>query len=203
MRTKGAPLPPHRSETQLNQNGGGSRTRTYEGLASGFTVRPLCRSGHSPTPDPWSECLTGRGSNVPPGLRVRGASYGEAARRCQHEKRQPGRGMGKAAAGLPAARPRAISATGQSDLRSAPWPGNPTSGRANPARGAAGSTAVRQGPEDGDDAIEPLDAPGSVCRSAVPAGACQAQGRPKVDGRRGVRLLRRRQPGAGEQGCEH
>ncbi len=22
--------------------------RTYEGLASGFTVRPLCRSGHSP-----------------------------------------------------------------------------------------------------------------------------------------------------------
>ena len=29
-------------------NGGGSRTRTYEGLASGFTVRPLCRSGHSP-----------------------------------------------------------------------------------------------------------------------------------------------------------
>ena len=29
-------------------DGGGSRTRTYEGLASGFTVRPLCRSGHSP-----------------------------------------------------------------------------------------------------------------------------------------------------------
>src|SRR6185437_5784460 len=28
--------------------GGGCRTRTYEGLASGFTVRPLCRSGHSP-----------------------------------------------------------------------------------------------------------------------------------------------------------
>jgi hypothetical protein len=30
------------------QAGGGGRTRTYEGLASGFTVRPLCRSGHSP-----------------------------------------------------------------------------------------------------------------------------------------------------------
>src|SRR5258707_3419494 len=30
--------------------GGGGRTRTYEGLASGFTVRPLCRSGHSPMP---------------------------------------------------------------------------------------------------------------------------------------------------------
>ena len=28
--------------------GGGSRTRTYEGYARGFTVPPLCRSGHSP-----------------------------------------------------------------------------------------------------------------------------------------------------------
>ena len=27
--------------------GGGGRTRTYEGVASGFTVRPLCHSGHS------------------------------------------------------------------------------------------------------------------------------------------------------------
>ena len=36
--------------------GGGSRTRTYEGYASGFTVRPLCRSGHSPLrtrPEAW------------------------------------------------------------------------------------------------------------------------------------------------------
>ncbi len=32
----------------LFQSGGGGRTRTYEGIASGFTVRPLCRSGHSP-----------------------------------------------------------------------------------------------------------------------------------------------------------
>src|SRR5215467_7762433 len=32
------------------QSGGGGRTRTYEGIASGFTVRPLCRSGHSPEP---------------------------------------------------------------------------------------------------------------------------------------------------------
>ncbi len=30
------------------QYGGGGRTRTCEGIASGFTVRPLCRSGHSP-----------------------------------------------------------------------------------------------------------------------------------------------------------
>ena len=29
-------------------DGGGGRTRTYEGIASGFTVRPLCHSGHSP-----------------------------------------------------------------------------------------------------------------------------------------------------------
>ena len=29
--------------------GGGSRTRTCEGDASGFTVRPLCHSGHSPS----------------------------------------------------------------------------------------------------------------------------------------------------------
>ncbi len=32
-------------------DGGGGRTRTYEGIASGFTVRPLCRSGHSPFPE--------------------------------------------------------------------------------------------------------------------------------------------------------
>jgi hypothetical protein len=35
-------------ENAMKSNGGGGRTRTYEGLASGFTVRPLCRSGHSP-----------------------------------------------------------------------------------------------------------------------------------------------------------
>src|SRR6185437_1331812 len=33
----------------FRKSGGGSRTRTYEGVASGFTVRPLCRSGHSPS----------------------------------------------------------------------------------------------------------------------------------------------------------
>ncbi len=33
------------------KTGGGGRTRTDEGLASGFTVRPLCRSGHSPASD--------------------------------------------------------------------------------------------------------------------------------------------------------
>jgi hypothetical protein len=38
--------------------GGGGRTRTYEGLASGFTVRPLCRSGHSPyTQKAWAQAL--------------------------------------------------------------------------------------------------------------------------------------------------
>ena len=33
---------------RVKKNGGGGRTRTCEGIASGFTVRPLCRSGHSP-----------------------------------------------------------------------------------------------------------------------------------------------------------
>ena len=37
-----------RSSSLILMAGGGGRTRTYEGLASGFTVRPLCRSGHSP-----------------------------------------------------------------------------------------------------------------------------------------------------------
>ena len=35
-------------EARRAKRGGGGRTRTYEGIASGFTVRPLCRSGHSP-----------------------------------------------------------------------------------------------------------------------------------------------------------
>jgi hypothetical protein len=36
------------NEARNKADGGGGRTRTYEGIASGFTVRPLCRSGHSP-----------------------------------------------------------------------------------------------------------------------------------------------------------
>ena len=38
----------HKVRRNWGVAGGGGRTRTYEGLASGFTVRPLCRSGHSP-----------------------------------------------------------------------------------------------------------------------------------------------------------
>ena len=34
--------------TTKNLSGGRGRTRTCEGIASGFTVRPLCHSGHSP-----------------------------------------------------------------------------------------------------------------------------------------------------------
>jgi hypothetical protein len=41
---------PSRSARQGAKAGGGGRTRTYEGIASGFTVRPLCHSGHSPQP---------------------------------------------------------------------------------------------------------------------------------------------------------
>jgi hypothetical protein len=39
-----------RHKSLILKAGGGGRTRTYEGLASGFTVRPLCHSGHSPMP---------------------------------------------------------------------------------------------------------------------------------------------------------
>ena len=34
-------------EERSGAAGGGGRTRTYEGVARGFTVLPLCRSGHS------------------------------------------------------------------------------------------------------------------------------------------------------------
>ena len=40
----------HKVRRKWGVAGGGGRTRTYEGLASGFTVRPLCHSGHSPMP---------------------------------------------------------------------------------------------------------------------------------------------------------
>src|SRR5579862_2898515 len=43
-----------------DKSGGRGRTRTYEGIASGFTVRPLCRSGHSPS---WRWLLTARRSS--------------------------------------------------------------------------------------------------------------------------------------------
>ena len=38
----------HKVRQNCGVAGGGGRTRTYEGIASGFTVRPLCHSGHSP-----------------------------------------------------------------------------------------------------------------------------------------------------------
>ena len=42
------PLKKKGNQILKKKDGGGSRTRTCEGIASGFTVRPLCRSGHSP-----------------------------------------------------------------------------------------------------------------------------------------------------------
>src|SRR5215213_10357299 len=42
------PRGPQAAFAFIRPAGGGGRTRTYEGEASGFTVRPLCRSGHSP-----------------------------------------------------------------------------------------------------------------------------------------------------------
>ena len=49
LQTMGSGPPVHARRCGCSlQDGGGGRTRTYEGIASGFTVRPLCRSGHSP-----------------------------------------------------------------------------------------------------------------------------------------------------------
>jgi hypothetical protein len=47
---KTASFEPLQHKSLILKAGGGGRTRTYEGLASGFTVRPLCHSGHSPMP---------------------------------------------------------------------------------------------------------------------------------------------------------
>ena len=44
--TRAPPIEPE-PRREIKGFGGGGRTRTYEGVASGFTVRPLCRSGHS------------------------------------------------------------------------------------------------------------------------------------------------------------
>ena len=67
--------------THRKRIGGGGRTRTYEGYASGFTVRPLCRSGHSPA-------LAG-GREARP-QRAAGGSYDEPRRWCQRASRRPG-----------------------------------------------------------------------------------------------------------------
>src|SRR5690606_2539319 len=79
---KAAALPLSYTRRQ-NKGGGRGRTRTYEGLASGFTVRPLCHSGHSPVPlgkrwpmDQAARRLTGTR-----------AVYGDAALCCQHQSR--------------------------------------------------------------------------------------------------------------------
>src|SRR3569623_1549672 len=84
------------------QSGGRGRTRTYEGIASGFTVRPLCRSGHSPI----STHSVDRTKKTEPTLSGYGALYGQPTRRSQwrpvrragdrvsHGKVQPDRPFG-------------------------------------------------------------------------------------------------------------
>ena len=73
-------------------SGGGGRTRTYEGVASGFTVRPLCRSGHSPF-GAWPEAKTPRTSRG-----AIGPPYLSPAPPCQQLKAAH---MGAARAGRP------------------------------------------------------------------------------------------------------
>ena len=63
------------------KGGGRGRTRTYEGIASGFTVRPLCRSGHSP-PKPWHR-VDLKDNRLRPGLVGNCGSYGEVPSRSQ------------------------------------------------------------------------------------------------------------------------
>ena len=62
------------------QGGGGGRTRTYEGIASGFTVRPLCRSGHSPELPKITE---NKGENPRSGKDFRARVYAERKPGCQ------------------------------------------------------------------------------------------------------------------------
>ncbi len=80
---KAAALPLSYTRRQ-NKGGGRGRTRTYEGLASGFTVRPLCRSGHSPIPlgERWPRGQT------PGGLAGTRAVYGDAGGDCQLQLRR-------------------------------------------------------------------------------------------------------------------
>src|SRR5262249_9254753 len=61
--------------------GGGGRTRTYQGIASGFTVRPLCRSGHSPEP---VEPVCKTNAKIPVRARISAARvYAEGKPGCQ------------------------------------------------------------------------------------------------------------------------
>src|SRR5690242_10102965 len=62
----------------LKQVGGRGRTRTCEGIASGFTVRPLCRSGHSP-PKPWHRIDLERQSAPPRAVRDLRVLWGGAS----------------------------------------------------------------------------------------------------------------------------
>jgi hypothetical protein len=73
---------------RATKSGGGGWTRTNEGLASGFTVRPLCRSGHSPGNcfpiyTNGLHCTAGRRKSLarPSGSERKGASGSRAADR--------------------------------------------------------------------------------------------------------------------------
>ena len=79
--------------------GGGSRTRTYEGIARGFTVPPLCRSGHSPT-----------GPNAPRGGSDKGsANAGASSPALMGISRPAVNPAGKTVRGSPASAGRAAS----------------------------------------------------------------------------------------------
>ena len=82
--------------------GGGGRTLTYEGLASGFTVRPLCRSGHSPASESLSledESAPGRPRRVAGRLMLPGAAACQLEISSQKSVAQPRRPYSRAPQG--------------------------------------------------------------------------------------------------------
>ncbi len=95
----------HKVRQNWGVAGGGGRTRTYEGLASGFTVRPLCRSGHSPHPQgtsPRGRKRPGRGRG---GLRQGLCCLGARPVNWKYPARSPPIGAPRSVSCLPA-RPR-------------------------------------------------------------------------------------------------
>ncbi len=124
------------------ESGGGGRTRTYEGLASGFTVRPLCRSGHSPF-GAWPEAKTPRTSRG-----AIGPPYLSPAPPCQLQKRLGRRGreprrQAAAIAAACSARPMAGGAGGGRTERQ-------RSGEARPDEAASPERAQCKGDEVAD-----------------------------------------------------
>ena len=115
--------------------GGGGRTRTYEGIASGFTVRPLCHSGHSPA-------TVGKHAKISVRARLSaGRVYAEGGRGCQPgTMRRPSRSVQRRRK-LPFRAPRDTSLTCATAISIPASPG--------PSESQAKSQGVGQGKSRG------------------------------------------------------